>query len=102
MKELEKIGAVIKRHLPDEPITTLLTIDAMLGQNSLDQALLFNESTHLDGIILTKLDGTGKGGIVFAISARIQVPVAFITFGEQLDDIKAFNAEEFVSDLLSH
>jgi len=102
MKELEKIGTVIKRHLPDEPITTLLTVDAMLGQNSLDQALLFNESTDLNGIILTKLDGTGKGGIVFAISARIQVPVAFITFGEQLDDIKAFNAEEFVSDLLTH
>lgn len=102
MKELEKIRTIIGRHLPHEHITTLLTIDAMLGQNSLDQAVLFNESTHLNGLILTKLDGTGKGGIVFAISAHIQVPVAFITFGEQLENIKAFNANEFVSDLLSY
>ncbi|HBL98373.1 TPA: signal recognition particle-docking protein FtsY [Candidatus Dependentiae bacterium] len=101
MKELEKIGTVIKRHLPDESIATLLTIDSMLGQNSLDQAKLFNESTALNGIILTKLDGTGKGGIIFAIASTLAIPVAFITYGEQLDAIKPFNPSDYVNDLLS-
>ena len=66
MKELEKIKKVINTQLPDQKITTLLTIDAMLGQNSFEQAKLFHESTPIDGVILTKMDGTGKGGIVFA------------------------------------
>lgn len=100
MKELEKIGSIVKRQLPEHKISTLLSVDAMLGQNSLDQARLFHESTRLDGIVLTKMDGTGKGGIVFAIMQELKVPVAFITFGEQADQIKAFNAQEFVADLL--
>lgn len=100
MKELEKIGSIIKRQLPEIKTSTLLTIDAMLGQNSLDQARLFNESTQLDGIILTKMDGTGKGGIVFAIMQELNVPVAYITFGEQMDQMKLFDAREFVTDLL--
>ena len=101
MKELEKIGNVIKKQLPDQKITTLLTIDSMLGQNSLDQARLFHESTKLDGIVLTKMDGTGKGGIVFAIMQELQVPVAYITFGEQLEQIKPFDPTEFVDGLLN-
>lgn len=101
MKELEKIGNVVKKQLSDQTIITLLTIDSMLGQNSLDQARLFNESTQLDGIILTKMDGTGKGGIVFAIMQELKLPVAYITFGEQIEQIKPFVATEFISELLS-
>jgi fused signal recognition particle receptor len=101
MKELEKIGKTINRQLPNTKISTLLTVDAMLGQNSFDQAQLFNESTRLDGIVLTKLDGTGKGGIVFSIMQKLQVPVAYITFGEQLENIKTFNAQQYVTELLN-
>ena len=101
MKELEKIGTIVAKQLPNQKITTLLTVDSMLGQNSLDQARLFNESTKLDGIVLTKMDGTAKGGIVFAIMQELQVPVAFITFGEQLEQIKPFNPAEFVDGLLN-
>jgi fused signal recognition particle receptor len=101
MKELEKMGNVVLKQLPQEKLITLLTIDSMLGQNSLDQARLFHESTKLHGIILTKMDGTAKGGIVFAIMQELQVPVAYVTFGEQLDQIKPFNAVEFVDELLN-
>jgi len=101
MKELEKIRAVISRQLPNKEITTLLTIDSMLGQNSLEQATLFHESTQLDGIVLTKMDGTGKGGIVFGITGQLGVPVAYITFGEQLEAIKPFDAQEYVHQLLN-
>lgn len=102
MKELEKIGKIIKRQLPNETVSTLLTVDSMLGQNSFDQAQLFNESTKLNGIVLTKLDGTGKGGIVFAITQKLDVPVAYITFGEQVEQIKAFDAENYVHELLNN
>lgn len=102
MQELEKIRRIIQKKCPDTPVSTLLTIDAMLGQNSFDQAKLFHESTAVDGIILTKMDGTGKGGIVFAISSTFTIPVAFITYGEELTTIKAFDAHEFVSDLLGN
>lgn len=100
MKELEKIKRIITRQLPEHTICTLLTIDAMLGQNSFEQATLFHESTQLDGIILTKMDGTGKGGIVFSISQELGIPIAYITFGEQLTHIKSFNAHEYVHSLL--
>lgn len=99
MKELEKIKRIITRHLPTGGLCTLLTVDAMLGQNSFEQAMLFHESTHLDGIILTKMDGTGKGGIVFSISQELNIPVAYITFGEQLDQIQPFDAQTYVHDL---
>ena len=72
----------------------------MLGQNSFEQAKLFKESTDVSGIILTKMDGTGKGGIVFAIAQELGIPVAFLTFGEQSDQIKTFDAQEYVTDLL--
>jgi fused signal recognition particle receptor len=82
------------------PIATLLTIDSMLGQNSFEQAKLFKESTDVNGIILTKMDGTGKGGIVFAIAQELSIPVVYLTFGEQSDQIKLFNAHEYVTELL--
>jgi fused signal recognition particle receptor len=72
----------------------------MLGQNSFEQARLFHESTQLDGIVLTKIDGTGKGGIIFAITQELGIPVAYLSFGEKIDALKAFNAPEFVQDLI--
>ncbi len=100
MKELEKIHRTINKQLPESKITTLLIIDSMLGQNSFDQAKIFNESTKLDGIVLTKTDGTGKGGIVFNIVDTLKIPIAYITFGEQLEDITLFNHQEFIEKLL--
>jgi fused signal recognition particle receptor len=101
MKELEKMKRVISAQLPSTPLTILLTIDSMLGQNSFEQAKLFHESTPLDGIILTKMDGTGKGGIVFAIAQELKIPIAFIAFGEEPEDFRLFNAQEYVHDLLN-
>jgi fused signal recognition particle receptor len=101
MKELEKIKRNISRHLPDQPINTLLTVDAMLGQNSFEQARLFHESTDLQGIVLTKMDGTGKGGIVFAIVQELEIPLIYISYGEHLDALKPFDAQEYVAELLS-
>lgn len=100
MRELEKIKRVVTTQLPNQIITTLLTIDAMLGQNSYEQAKLFNESTQLTGIVLTKMDGTGKGGIVFGIGKELNVPVMYVSFGEQVDQLKKFNAPEYVEQLL--
>lgn len=100
MKELEKIKRTITRLLPESKICTLLTIDAMLGQNSLEQAKVFHESTHLDGTVLTKVDGTGKGGIVFAIAHELHIPVVFISHGEAIDNIKPFDPQLYVSQLL--
>ena len=100
MKELEKIKRVISQQLPNQPIQTILTVDAMLGQNSLEQARIFHESTSLDGIALTKMDGTGKGGIVFAISEQLHIPVLYISYGEQPDQLKAFDPKEYISQLL--
>lgn len=101
MKELEKIKRVIATQIPDQKISTLLTIDSMLGQNSFEQAKLFNESTPIDGVILTKMDGTAKGGIVFAINKELKIPVAYISFGEKPEQIKKFDAQEYVQELLN-
>ena len=100
MHELAKIKRAVEKQLSHESIATLLTIDGMLGQNSFEQAKLFKESTDVTGVILTKMDGTGKGGIVFAIAQELEVPVAFLTFGEQAEQIKIFDAHEYVSELL--
>lgn len=100
MHELAKIKRALTKQLPNMPIATLLTIDSMLGQNSFEQAKLFKESTDVNGIILTKMDGTGKGGIVFAIAQELSIPVIYLTFGEQSDQIKLFNAQEYVTELL--
>lgn len=100
MRELEKIKKIIERQLPDKTVCTLLTIDAMLGQNSFEQAKLFHESTQLNGIVLTKMDGTGKGGIVFSITQELGIPIAYISYGEGIDQLKLFNASEYVTELL--
>lgn len=100
MHELAKIKRAVEKQLPQESIATLLTIDAMLGQNSFEQAKLFKESTDVTGIILTKMDGTGKGGIVFAIAQELAIPVAFMTFGEKAEQIKQFDPQEYVTELL--
>ncbi len=101
MRELEKIKNILKKQIPNQAITTLLTIDSMLGQNSFEQARLFNESTDVQGIVLTKMDGTGKGGIVFGISDELHIPISFICFGENVEALKPFDAQTYVTDLLS-
>jgi len=100
MHELEKIRRIIEKQLPQEVIQTWLTIDSMLGQNSLTQAEVFHEVTKVNGLVLTKLDGTGKGGIVFAISQKLQLPIVYVTYGEGVADIKRFDAQEYVHGLL--
>lgn len=100
MKELEKIKRSIDKQLPDKKIMTLLTVDAMLGQNSFEQAKLFNESTQVDGTVLTKMDGTGKGGIVFSITQELKIPVVFMSYGEKLEQLTLFQPQEYVDDLL--
>lgn len=100
MNELQKMRKIIDKQLPGARVQTWLTIDGMLGQNSLRQAELFNEVTKLNGVVLTKLDGSGKGGIVFSVVTQLGIPVTYITFGEQLEDLKKFDAQEYVHDLL--
>ena len=102
MRELEKIKRVVAKQLPAKQICTLLTIDAMLGQNSFEQAKLFNESTDLSGIALTKMDSTGKGGIVFGIADQLNIPIAYISYGEQPDALKSFDAPTYVTELLQN
>ena len=99
MKELEKIKKIVQRQLPEEPINTWIAIDAMLGQNSLLQAEAFYQATNINGIVLTKLDGTGKGGIVFAIVEKLKVPIVYVTFGEKVEDTKVFDEQEYVQGL---
>ncbi len=99
MEELKKIRRVLDREIPGAPHEVLLVLDATTGQNALTQAKLFNEAVALDGIALTKLDGTAKGGIVVAIAAELQIPVRFIGIGEQLEDLRPFDAEMFISVL---
>lgn len=100
MNELAKIRRTIARFIPDTVVMTLLTIDSMLGQNSLEQATIFKESATVDGIILTKMDGTGKGGIVFAIAHTLQIPIVFISYGETVEDFSLFDAHLFVQQLV--
>ncbi|HFI0029070.1 TPA: signal recognition particle-docking protein FtsY [Streptococcus suis] len=100
MAELEKIGHIIKRTLPDAPHETLLALDASTGQNALSQAKEFAKITPLTGLVLTKLDGTAKGGVVLAIRQELDIPVKLIGFGEKIDDIGEFKSEEFMRGLL--
>ncbi len=99
MNELAKLRKIIDRECPDSACETLLVLDATTGQNGLIQARQFKETAGLTGIILTKLDGTAKGGIVIAIAQELQVPVKFVGLGEGIDDLKPFDPKEFVSDL---
>ncbi|HHW20592.1 MAG TPA: signal recognition particle-docking protein FtsY [Thermodesulfovibrio thiophilus] len=99
MEELRKINKVIKKSISDAPHETLLILDATTGQNALRQATFFNEAVGLTGVIVTKLDGTAKGGVVFAIKKEIGIPIKLIGIGEDFDDLKDFNPEEFVEAL---
>ena len=100
MADLEKIGRIIKRVVPDAPHETLLALDASTGQNALSQAKEFSKITPLTGLILTKIDGTAKGGVVLAIRQELDIPVKFIGFGEKIDDIGEFDSEDFIRGLL--
>lgn len=99
MKELDKIHRVIKREIPDAPHETFLVLDATTGQNGLNQARVFTEVTKVTGIVLTKLDGTAKGGIVLAIKEQLNIPVKWIGVGEKAEDFKPFEPQDFAKAL---
>ncbi len=99
MDELAKINRVIKRELPDSSLETLLVLDAATGQNAVNQAREFKNVTDITGIVLTKLDGTARGGIVVAIKNELGIPVKYIGVGEGIDDLQPFNAEEFADGI---
>ena len=101
MNELEKISRIIERELPDSDKETLLVLDATTGQNGLIQARQFKETTDISGIVLTKLDGTAKGGIVFAIINELNIPVKFIGVGEKPDDLLDFNVSDFTKAIIN-
>ena len=101
MAELEKVRRVIEKQLPGAPHETLMTIDATTGQNGVRQAKLFGEAVGVTGIILTKLDGTARGGIALAIAGELGIPVKLIGIGEQLEDLRPFDADEFARALLT-
>ncbi|WP_019152816.1 signal recognition particle-docking protein FtsY [Robertmurraya massiliosenegalensis] len=101
MKELEKVKRVIEREVPGAPHEVLLVLDATTGQNALIQAKTFKEATNVSGIVLTKLDGTAKGGIVLAIRNELGIPVKFVGLGEKMDDLQEFDAETYVYGLFA-
>ena len=101
MKELEKVKRVIEREVPGAPHEVLLVLDATTGQNAMVQAKTFKEATNVTGIVLTKLDGTAKGGIVLAIRNELDIPVKFVGLGEKMDDLQEFNAEQYVYGLFA-
>jgi fused signal recognition particle receptor len=101
MEELKKVKRVIAKLDPEAPHETLLVVDGGTGQNALNQANEFDQALGLDGLVVTKLDGTAKGGIVFAIANRLGTPIRFIGVGEGIDDLRPFDAEEFVTALLA-
>lgn len=99
MKELEKINKVIRGLIEEAPQETLLVIDATTGQNGINQAQSFKEIVNITGIVLTKIDGTAKGGIVLAIKEKVDIPVKYIGFGEQIDDLQVFDIEKYIYGL---
>jgi fused signal recognition particle receptor len=101
MDELNKIYRVIKREIPEAPHEVLLVLDATTGQNALSQAQIFDEKTGVTGIVLTKLDGTAKGGIVIAIRQQMNIPVKFVGLGERMEDLQVFDSEQFVHALFA-
>lgn len=101
MNELEKVHRVISREVPNAPHEVLLALDATTGQNALVQAQMFKEVTNVTGIVLTKLDGTAKGGIVLAIRNKLHIPVKFVGLGEKMDDLQPFDAERYVYGLFA-
>ena len=102
MEELKKINKIIEREYPDAYRETLVVLDGTTGQNALEQARVFNEAASITGIILTKLDGSAKGGIAVAIQAELSIPVKYIGVGEKIDDLQKFNSKEFVDALFSN
>ncbi|WP_409305391.1 signal recognition particle-docking protein FtsY [Peribacillus sp. SCS-155] len=102
MKELEKVKRVIEREIPGAPHEVLLVLDATTGQNALIQAKTFKEATDVSGIVLTKLDGTAKGGIVIAIRNELSIPVKYVGLGEKMDDLQEFDAETYVYGLFAN
>lgn len=99
MKELEKMHRIIQREIPDAPHETLLVLDGTTGQNALNQAKQFQETTDVTGIVLTKMDGTARGGIVMAIGKELGIPVKFVGFGESMDDLREFDADQYAYGL---
>jgi fused signal recognition particle receptor len=99
MEELKKIKRVITKVSAEAPHEVLLVLDATTGQNAIQQAKLFNEAVGLTGLVITKLDGTAKGGVIFAVSNALNVPVRFIGVGEKIDDLQPFDPEKFVEAL---
>ncbi len=100
MEELKKMDRVVSRDYPEAHFYKLLVLDATTGQNALSQARLFDEAVDLDGIVLTKLDGTAKGGFVVSLCGELQIPVLFVGTGEKLEDLQRFDAEEFTEGIL--
>ena len=101
MAELTKVRRVISKQIPEAPHETLMTVDATTGQNGVRQAKLFGDAVGVDGIVLTKLDGTAKGGIALAIANELKIPVKLIGIGEQLEDLRPFDADDFARALLT-
>ena len=102
MEERAKINRVISRELPDASKETLLVLDATTGQNAVNQAKEFKNVANITGLVLTKLDGTSKGGIVFSIKKELGIPIKYIGVGEKADDMEPFNAKDFVSALFEN
>lgn len=102
MNELEKVKRVIEREIPGAPHEVLLVLDATTGQNAMVQAKTFKDATNVSGIVLTKLDGTAKGGIVLAIRNELKIPVKYVGLGEKMDDLQEFDAEKYVYGLFSN
>ncbi|MDE7405712.1 MAG: signal recognition particle-docking protein FtsY, partial [Clostridiales bacterium] len=100
MEELKKISRVVDRELPDATVYNYIVLDATTGQNAISQVDLFNEAIDIDGIVLTKLDGTAKGGVVLAIAGELNVPVVYVGVGEGIDDLEDFDAEDFVAGIM--
>ena len=100
MEELAKINKVIKRDVPEAPHETWIVIDATTGQNAFQQVKAFSEVTDVTGIIVTKLDGTAKGGVVIGIANKFKLPIKYIGIGEQIDDLKEFDSVDFTNQLL--
>ncbi|MDE5562036.1 MAG: signal recognition particle-docking protein FtsY [Clostridiales bacterium] len=100
MEELKKISRVVDRELPDATVYNYIVLDATTGQNAISQVDLFNEAIDIDGIVLTKLDGTAKGGVVLAIAGELNVPVVYVGVGEGIDDLEDFDVEDFVAGIM--
>lgn len=100
MNELAKINRVVERECPQSDYRTYIALDATTGQNAVSQAKAFDEIIDIDGIILNKLDGTAKGGVVFAISAQYEIPICFVGIGEKIDDLIEFNAQDYIAELI--